>query len=192
MTHPGRAIQRQAARRCSPQRPASDLSTWREVGQGDFVVIDRPGIWLTATLGSCVGIFLHDSAGRQGGMTHIFHCVDPGPMGGGAIVAEIEMLVNVLMRQGARRAGLVARIAGGAHTLTRGKDVGGQIAEVCLDYLMAEAIPLVQADLRGGRARRVVYDPTTGDLQISYPDSNLPPHRDHPSGLHDQTEELFR
>ncbi len=85
------------------------------------------------------------------------------------MVAEIETLVNALMRRGTRRANLVARIAGGAHTLGRGRNVGGQIAEVCLDYLLVEGIPLAEESLGGTLARRVLFQPTTGVMTVSFP-----------------------
>ena len=141
----------------------------QDVGQGQHVVIDRPGVELAATLGSCVAVLLHDPVNAQGGMNHIHHAVDPGPLGGVAVVAEIETLVNALMRRGARREDMVARIVGGAHTLGRGRDVGASIADVCLDYLRAERIELVQLDLGGTSARRLIYLPTTGAMTITYP-----------------------
>ncbi len=140
-----------------------------DVGQGEHVVIDTPGVEVAATLGSCVAILLHDPAGAQGGMNHIHVCVDPGPLGGAAVVTEIETLVNALMRRGARRSDLVARIAGGAHLLGRGRNVGARIAGVCLDYLTAEGIVLAQRELGGTRARRVLYQPTTGVMALTYP-----------------------
>lgn len=159
---------------------SADGSRRLEVRQGAHAVIDRPGTTLAATLGSCVAVCLHDPALGRGGMNHIYQCVDPGPMGGGAIVAEVERLVNALMRIGARRRGLRARVAGGAHTLARGRDLGAQIAGVCLLYLAAEDIPVLQCETGGTRARRVLYDPVTGILVTRYPGTALPLPRDPP------------
>lgn len=140
-----------------------------DVGQGEHAVVDRPGVELAATLGSCVAILLHDPAGRRGGMTHIHRCVDQGPLGGGAVVAEIETLVNALMQMGARRRDMIGRIVGGAHVLGRGRDVGASIVDVCLDYLRTERVPLADQDLGGVRARRLLWQPTTGIMHLSYP-----------------------
>lgn len=153
---------------------AARVVRWQEVRQGTYAVVDRPGVALTATLGSCVAVCLHDPVRRQGGMNHIFQCVQPGPLGGAAIVAEVERLVNALMRRGARRSGLHARVVGGAHTLERGRDLGAQIAGVCLLYLAAEDIPVLESTTGGKRARRAVYDPIAGTLVTSHPGTAIP------------------
>lgn len=140
-----------------------------EVGQGSFALGDVPGTMLTATLGSCVAVCLHDPTRRQGGMNHIYQCVQPGPLGGGAIVAEVEGLVNALMRRGARRQGLRARVVGGAHMLSFGRNFGAQIADVCLAYLRTEEIPVLECATGGERARRAAFDPVAGRLELTYP-----------------------
>ncbi len=116
-----------------------------------------------------MAVILHDRLAGRGGMTHIFHCVDPGPMGGSAVVAEIERLVNALMRAGSPRIALDARIVGGAHLFGRGRDVGAEIAGVCEQYLLSERIPIVERRLGGHDARRIVFDCRTGDLQVTLP-----------------------
>ena len=156
-------------------RGSGPASRQVEVGQGEQAVIARPGTLLTATLGSCVAICLHDPARRQGGMNHIFQCVQPGPLGGGAIVAEAERLVNALMNRGARRQGLLAQVVGGAHTLARGRDVGAEIAGVCLMYLAAEDIRILRTFVGGTRPRRAAFDPVTGRLTITHPGTDYLP-----------------
>lgn len=145
-----------------------------EVGQGAFAVSDDPDVVMTATLGSCVLVCLTDPIARMGGMTHIFQCVDPGPTGGAFVIVEVEKLVNALMQAGSPKSALEARVAGGARTLGRGRDVGGEIATVCMEFLRAERIPVVLSDLGGSRPRRVRYGPATTLFDISYPGSDLP------------------
>lgn len=144
-----------------------------EVGQGALAVSDDPDMVMTATLGSCVLVCLTDPIARMGGMTHIFQCVDPGPTGGAFVIVEVEKLVNALMQAGSPKSALEARIAGGARTLGRGRDVGGEIASVCLEFLKKERIPIVFSDLGGVRPRRVRYTPATNQLDIAYPGANV-------------------
>lgn len=152
----------------------SHFGNWQEVGQGAHAVSGDASLRMTATLGSCVAIILHDAVLKQGGMTHIYQCVDSGPLGGAAVVAEIETLVNALMHHGSLRSGFTARVVGGARTLGRGKDVGGLIAEVCLGYLEAERVPLTSVDLGGERPRRIQFEPRSGNLNVSYPGTPMP------------------
>lgn len=144
-----------------------------EVGQGVFAVSGEADVVMTATLGSCVLVCLTDRVGRVGGMTHIFQCVDPGPTGGAFVIVEVEKLINDLMHHGSPKSALEARVAGGARMLGRGRDVGGEIAAVCVEFLRTERIPVTQSDLGGNRARRVRYEPVTNLFEISYPGSNL-------------------
>lgn len=161
------------------QRGSAELNSagfphFIEVGQGDLCVSKDHRVVMTATLGSCVAVILMDGVGRACGMTHIFRCVDPGPTGGAAVVSEIEKLVNALMQAGSPRVALEARLVGGAKTLTRGRDVGGDIGRICVAYLLAERIPLTWTDIGGTRPRRIKLFPTTGEVLVSHPGFALP------------------
>lgn len=172
-----RKIPPDGARVLSTPAGTSIMVARREVGQGDFAISKDPDMQMTATLGSCVAVVLHDVFGRIGGMTHIFQCVEPGLAGGGAVIAEIEKLVNALMHEGSPRSALEASVIGGARTLGRGRDVGGEIGLVCLKFLDAERILLKTEDLGGSRPRRITLRPQSGSLQIAYPGHDLPPQR---------------
>ena len=154
-------------------------SSMREVAQGDLATGARgEGLRLFATLGSCVAVMLHDPDLRLGGMVHINRCVDPGPLGGAMVVSEVERLVNALMRRGAGRVRLAARLVGGARTLGRGRDFGGDIARTCVAYVSAEGFELLGADLGGSRPRRIAFDPASGDVEIAYPGRDFPTQHD--------------
>lgn len=161
----------QTARQISAGTMQTHRTRLIEVGQGAFEVSSSPEVVMTATLGSCVLVCLTDRIGRIGGMTHIFKCVDPGPTGGAFVIVEVEKLINKLMQSGSPKSTLEARIVGGARTLGRGRDVGGEIATVCVEFLRKERIPVVHADLGGDRPRRVRYGPATSLFEISYPGS---------------------
>ena len=140
-----------------------------EVLKGEYAIAVGSQTRMTATLGSCIAVMLNDPCRAVGGMTHIFRCVEPGPFGGAAVMAEIETLVNAFMSRGYTRHDLIARVTGGARMLGRGKDHGHAIAEVCLDYLRAERIEIVHVETGGTSARRITFDPGTGALVTTYP-----------------------
>lgn len=141
----------------------------REVLKGEHAIAVGSRTRMTATLGSCIAVMLNDPCRAVGGLTHIFRCVEPGPFGGAAVMAEIETLINAFMSRGYARHDLIARVTGGARMLGRGKDHGRAIAEVCLDYLRAERIEIVHVDTGGTSARRITFDPGTGALVTAYP-----------------------
>ncbi len=77
-------------------------------------------------------------------------------------VHAMEMLINGLLRAGARREALKAKLFGGAKIATNLRDIGASNAEFAREFLRTEGIPCVAESLGGTQARRVTFDPTTG------------------------------
>jgi len=135
--------------------------------QGEHAVSGDADTVLSTVLGSCVAACLHDPVRRVGGMNH-FLLADGAD---GAAVAEeamrygayaMEVLINDLMKQGARRDRLEAKLFGGAKMIETLHDVGSANAAFARRFLDDEGIPLVSASLGGRRARRVEFWPATG------------------------------
>ncbi|MEM8849934.1 MAG: hypothetical protein AAGE03_07845 [Pseudomonadota bacterium] len=122
-------------------------------------------------------------------MIHIFQCVDDGPLGPAAVIAELERLVNALMGHGVGRSGLIAKLCGGARTLPFGRDHGSAMSAACQDYLQSEGIPVRVADLGGKVARRVRFFPGTGLLKVSK--TTDPTARAHPASIKGNAPDLF-
>ncbi|MDB2407487.1 chemotaxis protein CheD [Jannaschia sp.] len=131
-----------------------------------MAISSDPAVEMVATLGSCISVCLWAQDVGCGGMNHIFRSVAPGPMGDAAVVAEVERLVNGLMREGATRSGMSARVTGGARVLLRGRSHGMAIGEACLNYLTTEGINIVGVSVGGERARRVRFHPVSGNLAV--------------------------
>lgn len=135
------------------------------VVQGEFHVSADPTVVFTTILGSCVAACLHDPVTRVGGMNHFLLPGGDGegePAGGVRYgVHAMELLVNGLLRAGARRDRLEARLFGGARMLEGLTDVGHQNADFAERFLRQEHIALSGASLRGERGRRVQFWPHT-------------------------------
>lgn len=136
----------------------------QHVIQGEFAVTDDQNIVLTAILGSCVACCLHDPIARVGGMNHFLL---PGDESSGDDslrygVNSMELLINGLLRRGARRDRLEAKLFGGARVLAGLSDVGAQNAAFARRFLKEEGIPCIGESLGGNQARRVRFSPTTG------------------------------
>src|SRR5690606_24071856 len=80
----------------------------------------------------------------------------------------MEMLINELLKAGARRERLEAKVFGGGAVLDqmRQMNIGERNAEFVLDYLRTEQIPVLAQDLCGDHARRVNYYPTSGKALV--------------------------
>lgn len=137
------------------------------VEQRQFAVSDDPDAELSAILGSCVSICLHDPVNKVGGMTHtVFPTTyDNGEM---TILNEFELLFNALMKRGSRRGDLQASVVGGANLIQSSRQAGHDLGEVTLQVLRAEEMKICEVDLGGSLARRVRFKPVQGNLIVRY------------------------
>jgi chemotaxis protein CheD len=80
----------------------------------------------------------------------------------------MELLINEMLKMGASRLTLEAKVFGGASVL-RGfgsNNVGKRNAEFVLDYLHTEGIPVVAQDLMDTYPRKVYFFPKTGRVML--------------------------
>lgn len=141
----------------------------QNVFQGEFVVSDDPLVCLTTVLGSCVAACIYDAERGIGGLNHFLLPAGRGGGGGGDNlrygVHSMELLINGLLRGGAVRSRLCAKLFGGARMLDELSDIGRSNAEFALDYLRDEGIACLNQSLLGTQARRVRFWPATGRAQ---------------------------
>ena len=80
----------------------------------------------------------------------------------------MELLINGLMKQGAHRDRLEAKLFGGARMMGGLSDIGKKNAEFAERYLEHEGIAVVGKDLGGERGRRLQYWPVSGRARQAY------------------------
>ncbi|QSX77582.1 chemoreceptor glutamine deamidase CheD [Agrilutibacter solisilvae] len=143
----------------------------------DYVATDLP-LALVTLLGSCVAACLYDPGVAVGGMNHFML---PGGDDGDATSARyganaMELLINDLLKRGARRSRLQAKVFGGGNVLSgfHSDPIGTRNARFVLDYLHAENIPVRAQDLGDIHARKVGFFPQTGRTLVK----RLPSTRD--------------
>lgn len=136
--------------------------------------VTHEDVVLVTVLGSCVAACVRDRESGIGGMNHFML---PGPLeaGDGPVSVSarygshaMEMLINALLKTGARRANLVAKVFGGGAVLDAltVANVGDRNADFVLDYLQRDRIPLAAQDLRGRHARKVYFFPRSGRVMV--------------------------
>ncbi|WP_395665402.1 chemotaxis protein CheD [Methylocella sp.] len=142
--------------------------------QGESHVSADPDLALTTLLGSCVAACLHDPLARIGGMNHFLL---PGVEAGAPrdaldpdAVHLMELLVNGLLREGAKRERLEAKLFGGGRPLDGLSDVGARNAGFALRFLAREGVRVVGGSLGGDRGRRLQFWPTSGRARQSFID----------------------
>jgi chemotaxis protein CheD len=160
--------------------------------QGDHQVSDAPGTVMTTVLGSCVSACLYDAERRIGGMNHFLLPDGSGPRDIRHASAAMETLINSLLKRGARRERLVAKLFGGARMLKGLPDIGRRNGEAALAFLKGEGIRVEAQSLGGHQARRVRFWPDTGRAQqLLLTDTADPANTRHPAPQPGGTIELF-
>ena len=134
--------------------------------QGKFGVSDDPEVVFATLLGSCVAACIRDPVAGVGGMNHFLlpgEEEEPYSLGANSYgVHLMELLINGLMRSGANRSRLEAKIFGGARMLSGLSDIGKKNVEFVHRFLEHEGIQLVGGNVGGNQGRRVQYWPHTG------------------------------
>jgi chemotaxis protein CheD len=129
---------------------------------------------IVTVLGSCVAVCLRDKNTGVGGMNH-FLLPSDGTGESGLLTESarygsyaMEILINHLLKLGAQRSRLEAKVFGGGNVL-RGmtvNNVGQRNVEFVLDYLHNEAIPIIAKDLLDDYPRKVYFFPDTGKVLV--------------------------
>ena len=111
---------------------------------------------------------LYDPRVRVGGMNH-FMLPDGGNEAGGRYGSfAMELLINEMMKLGARRETMQAKVFGGGqvmHTFTT-MNVGERNTQFVLDYLQTERIAVISKDVLDIHPRKVCYFPATGKAMV--------------------------
>lgn len=139
---------------------------------GEFFV-SGDDIVLSTVLGSCVSACIWDRVAKVGGMNHFMlpgnsgpAASEPDPLGlaGRYGVFAMEQLINELMKRGARKGNLEAKLFGGGAVLKNltAINVGERNVEFVLDFLRTEGIRVASQDLLDVFPRRVAFFPVTG------------------------------
>lgn len=133
--------------------------------QGEYKVSDDPDVVLSTILGSCVAACLRDPVAGVGGMNHFLLPGSANGSGGEATrygVHLMELLINGLLKKGARRERIEAKIIGGAKTIAGFSNVGEKNAEFAHQFLSDEGIRIVGSNTGGDVGRKLEYFPVSG------------------------------
>jgi chemotaxis protein CheD len=134
--------------------------------QGEFFVTDDRNIMVTTILGSCVAACIRDPLAGVGGINHFLLPGELGSQQRGEAermgVHLMELLVNGLLKAGARRDRLEAKLFGGARTVKSRSDIGKNNADFAMRFLKAEGIAYVGGSTGGEQGRRIQYWPVSG------------------------------
>jgi chemotaxis protein CheD len=129
-------------------------------------------IVIVTVLGSCVSACIRDRVSGIGGMNHFMlpDGGDEGPVSASMRYGTyaMEILINELLKAGAKRENFEAKVFGGGNVL-RGFtaiNVGERNAKFVRDYLKMENIRITAEDLIDIHPRKVFFFPRTGKVLV--------------------------
>ncbi|MFO7736118.1 MAG: chemoreceptor glutamine deamidase CheD [bacterium] len=135
---------------------------------GEHFVVSEHGKGIGTVLGSCIAVCLFDPSTGIGGMNHFML---PGDVRNEEIfnsrsgrygMFAMEKLINDMMKKGASRERLKAKIFGGGNVIDFRKS-DGDIPTVNINfakmYLSFEEIPIVASDVGGTTGRKIIFLP---------------------------------
>lgn len=136
----------------------------RSITQGEYATGAGDDGPISTVLGSCISACLHDPVAALGGMNHFLL---PNGSSQAATAASygvyaMELLINDLIKRGAAKARLTAKVFGGARMVEGLSDVGARNADFVMDFLNREGIACLNHSLGGTHARRVEFWPGSG------------------------------
>ena len=133
---------------------------------GEYFVYNQD-ILIMTTLGSCIAACLWDREAHIGGMNHFMlpeGDADSGRYGSYAM----ELLINEMMKQGATRATMEAKVFGGGQVIDgmTSMNIGEHNTTFVMDYLKTERIPIMSKDVLGIYPRKVCFLPASGKAMV--------------------------
>ena len=141
---------------------------------GEYYSTDED-IYIATVLGSCISIALFDMTIHLGGLNHFMlpksgrediPSEDEGRFGNFAV----ELLINDLLKKGAKHENLRAKVFGGGNVLESSSPkmnmTGINNINFALSYLETERIPIMVNDTGGIFPRKIYFHPQTSKVYL--------------------------
>jgi len=142
------------------------------IGIADLGVGKSPNI-LRTILGSCIGICIYDASTGTGGLSHIMLPTSKKNAANPRKYADtaIPLLVDDMIRAGALRSSMIAKIIGGAAMFKHAEnsfmgDIGKNNIVTVQQILSGMNIRIVSSDVGGDYGRTIDFYLETGDVKI--------------------------
>ncbi|HOD13777.1 MAG TPA: chemotaxis protein CheD [Spirochaetota bacterium] len=142
------------------------------VGVAQIRYSSSPSV-LRTILGSCVGICIYDRVKKIGGMAHVLLPVSQKTQVNPEKYADtaIPLLVRELLKEGAKKENMSAKITGGASMFKFGSNIAlGQIGDRNIEQTKLElqklGIPIVVEEVGGNLGRVIDFYLTDGHMKV--------------------------
>ena len=146
------------------------------LGMADMMVVKAPAKLVTLGLGSCIGLVVFDATAKVAGMAHIML---PDSRGAGNVEkigkfadTAVPAIVDEMLKKGATRSHIKAKIAGGAQMFAlpgasaEFLTVGARNVKETTAHLARWGVALVASDTGGNKGRTVEFSTDNWMLKI--------------------------
>lgn len=146
-----------------------------KVGMADLNISNHPGALTTLGLGSCIGIALYDKSTKIIGLAHIMLPLSTMSKNNSNIAkfadTAILKLLNDMIKVGARKESIVAKLAGGAQMFSFNQSsdmmrIGLRNAIASKEKLQELKIPIIAEDTGGNFGRTIELFSEDGRLVV--------------------------
>jgi chemotaxis protein CheD len=147
-----------------------------KVGIAELNLVAPPDSIRTTGLGSCVGVILYDEITKIAGLAHVMlpdsTLVKAASINIGKYAdTAVKSLYDMLIKKGAIRRNLKAKIAGGAQmfqfsSASEMMRIGPRNVESVKTQLADLGIPIIASDVGGSSGRTIEFNPESAQLSI--------------------------
>ncbi|MBM7555921.1 chemotaxis protein CheD [Halanaerobacter jeridensis] len=137
-----------------------------EIFAGEYYTTDQSNVILSTLLGSCVAVCMVDQYHGIAGINHIMisKSADPKQMllsqDSRYGIHAMELLINNMLKKGASRRELKAKVFGGGKVLNNNEtDIAYANVDFAVSYLENEGIPILARDTGGHGGRKIFFFP---------------------------------
>lgn len=146
------------------------------LGMADLMVVSAPIKLITLGLGSCIGLVVYDSFAKIAGMAHIMlpdsRGLHASEKVGKFADTAVPAIIEEMLRKGATRSRIKAKIAGGAQMFSlpgasaEFLTVGAKNVSETKKRLARMGIALIASDTGGNKGRTIEFSTSNWMLKI--------------------------
>jgi len=146
-----------------------------EVGMAEMKIASAPEVLITRGLGSCVGIVLYEPLSKIGGLAHpMLPDIEKAKIKSNRakfVNSVVEAMVEELIKKGARKTALIAKIFGGGHMFSAIPydspfNIGIKNVSKAKEVLNSLKIRIVAEDTGGNYGRTIEFHLSTGEVKV--------------------------